>query len=122
MHQTTALLHNISIPLKLATNSNLQLISSNSIRPEIPQAFLLLGCHGELFEIKDDISKVMHPEAVCGWAVTLPSIPGRRLHAPVCVGLQHTHCVALKEKNILHLSALIGKTPKDCGRCVALTL
>ncbi len=97
-HQTTALLHNISIPLKLATKSNHQLINSSSIQPEIPQAFLLLGCHGELFEIEDDVSKVMHPKAVRGRAVALPCVPGSLLHTPVCVGLQQTHLITLKGK------------------------
>ena len=115
-HQTTALLQTISISLKLATNSNHQLISSSRIQPEIPQAFLLLGCHGELFEVEDDVSKVMHPEAVGGRAVALPSVLGSLLHAPVCVGLQHTYCVRLKEKSTLHLSAIIKKLPKICGR------
>ncbi len=97
-HQTMALLNDVSIPLKLATNSNHQLINSSRIQPEVPQAFLLLGCHGELFEIEDDISQVMHPEAVCGGAVALPSVLGSLLHAPVCVGLQQTHLVTLKGK------------------------
>ena len=94
-HQTMALLHNTSISLTLATNSNHQMISSSSIQPEIPQALLLLGCHGELFEVEDDVSKVMHPEAICGGAVALPSIPGSLLHTPVRVSLQHTHFVTI---------------------------
>ena len=94
-HQTTALLQTISISLKLATNSNHQLISSSRIQPEIPQALLLLGCHGELFEVEDDVSNVMHPEAICGGAVALPSIPGSLLHTPVRVSLQHTHFVTI---------------------------
>ncbi len=40
----------------------------------------------------------MHPEAVCGRAVALPPVPGSLLHTPVCVGLQHTHLVTLKEQ------------------------
>ena len=122
-HQTTALLQTISISLKLATNSNNQLISSSRIQPEIPQAFLLLGCHRELFEVEDDVSKVMHPEAVGGRAVALPSVLGSLLHAPVCVGLQHTYCVRLKEKSILHLSAIIEKIAQDLwSQCYPQTL
>lgn len=98
MHQTTALLHNISILLTLATNSNHQLTNRSSNQPEFPQAFLLLGCHGELFEVEDDVSQVMHPEAVCRGAVALPSVLGSPLHAPVCVRLQHTHLVTHKGK------------------------
>ena len=56
-------------------------------------------CDREPLQVQDDISQVVHPEAVSGWAMTLPRVLGGFLHSPVCVSLQDTYENGLSSNN-----------------------